>query len=116
MATPTTAAVIPNGGTTSNSIALGNLELVGVDCPTISAASISIAVSSDGGATFKTLVTDSTGNGTNGAYTILPASSTGNVYVAVNTTYFLGVDYIQLVSSASQGAARTFNLHLRVKG
>lgn len=97
----------------SNTVPLGNLELMGIDCPTISAASISVQVSSDGGVTFKTLVTDSTGNGTNGAYTILPASSTGNVYVAINSEYFLGVDYIQLLSSASQGASRAFTLHVR---
>ena len=110
-----TTLKILNGTTTSPAFALGGFELVGIACPTITGASISVLVSSDNGSTFQTLVTDSTGSGAAGAYTILPAASTGNVYVAINSAYFLGVDYFQLVSSASQGADRTFTLHFRAK-
>src|SRR5579871_2506623 len=112
----TNTVVIKAGATTSASFALGNLALVGVSCPTLgTGASLSLKVSSDGGATFQTMVTDSTGSGTNGSYTILPASSTGAVYVGINEAYILGVDYVQFVLSASQAGDITLILHLRDK-
>lgn len=113
MAGQTTSVKILSGASSSAAIYLGELTLVGVDCPTTDAGSLSLQVSSDGGTTFRTFVTDSTGNGTNGAYTILPASSTGNVYVGIDVTYMYGADVIKLVDGASQSADRTFTLHLR---
>ena len=114
MASPITIATIPANGTVSNSIPLAGMSLVGVSCPTITSSNLGIAVSSDGGATFQTLITDSTGPGSSGAYLLLPASSTGAVYVAIDPRWTYGADYIQLVAGSSQSSgAVAFKIHLR---
>lgn len=115
MAGQINTVTIASGGTTSSAYQLGNLALVGIACPTIDSSNLSLQVSSDGGQTYQTLVTDSTGPGTNGAYTILPANSTGNVYVALNPDWTFGVDSIKLLAGSSQSALRTFILHIRDK-
>lgn len=113
MAGQTKSVVIASGATSSDYILSGALTLVGIDCPTLTAGSLGLSVSSDGGTTYRTLVTDSTGNGTAGAFLLLPAASTGAVYVAIDPRWMLGVEMFKLVDSASQGADRTFTLHLR---
>src|SRR5229473_3463835 len=104
MAGQINTVVITSGGTTSSLYRLGNLALVGISCPTVDASNLSLQLSSDGGATFQTLVTDSTGPGTLGAYLLLPAASTGNVYVALNPDWTFGVDAMRLLAGSTQNA------------
>ena len=116
MSLPTTTASF-TGGTTSTTVNLGNLALMGVFVPTLSnAASISVQVSSDGGVTWLTMVTDNQGAGAAGAYTILPSAAAGGNYVAINDLYFNGVDTLRFLSSANQGSVGTpLVLTLRVR-
>lgn len=91
-----TSTTIASAGTTSAEVDLGReYEYLDIIIPTITSANISLQVSDKTGGTFQQL-------GDSNNYF---AAGTG----AISTTFNLyGWRYIKLVSSATQGATRTF--------
>lgn len=106
---------IATGASVSPGIACGNLALVGIKCPTLTSTNMTLNVSTDNGATYQQMFLDNSNNQANSAYLILPANNTGNIYVALNPDFTLGVDYCQLAINGTQGSAQTFGLHFREK-
>lgn len=98
-----TDAVIANGATTSGTVQMGNYKLCGIGMPAaLTGTTITIKkVSNDG--TARTVQN----GGTSVDQTITFGASD---YAPLDPTDFLGVDQVQIVSSATEGGERTFEL------
>ena len=102
----TTNAIIANGQTTSGAVDLAGTSLVGIQMPaTFSGATITFQVATSLGGTYQTMID---GSGT----TVTRTVSQGK-YVMLSPADFAGIQFLKIVSSASEGAQRTLELVCR---
>ena len=100
---------IASGETTSEAVDLGNKRLTGIFMPPAwTAADITFEVSADG-QNFVPL------NDTDGTLLTISAPAAANAYMltAAALALFLGVRWLQVVSTNAQGGARTLTLAAR---
>ena len=101
----TVTATIASSGTTSNACALGSLRLFGIITPAaLTGTALTFLVSYDG-VSFNPLY-DANGS-------IVTVTVGVNRYIALDPTLYAAVTNLQIVSNASEAAARSLQLVLR---
>lgn len=98
-----TTATIANGQTTSSAIDLSGTTLVGIQLPaSFTGTSLTFQAATTAGGTYQTVID---GSGT----TISRAISQGR-YLTLNPIDFAGIQFLKVVSSASEGGQRNLEL------
>ena len=97
-------AVIPNAGTTSAAIDLQGYTLVGLRVATMTGTAITYTMSDTFAGTYVAV------HNSSGAVSTTVAD---DLYYAVDSNNFKGLQFIKLVSGSSEGAERTVYLYLR---
>lgn len=98
-----TTAVIANGTTTTPEIDLGGTEIVGIQMPAaFTGTTVTFLAATATGGTYQA-VTDGTGSN-------ISKTVAASKYIAIDPTLFRGIRYVEIVSGASEGGARTLTV------
>lgn len=102
----TTTATIASSTTTSSAIDLGGTTLAGIQLPaSFTGTSITFQAATTLGGTYQTVITS-------GGSTVSVAVTAGR-FVTLSPSDFAGIQFLKLVSSASEAATRTIELVTR---